>query len=152
MKRKSIAVLAVAALVAAACGSDDAADPPEEGVAQATVIQTPVDTPTPILSSADLVAPTPSGRNLQPNLADANIDLEKVVALLPPDAIPAILPERAGQIMVTAEEAELAGIAPDVQVIGVSIEGESHAYPIPFLSRHEIVNAEIGGRKLAVTW
>ncbi|RME43291.1 MAG: DUF3179 domain-containing protein, partial [Caldilineae bacterium] len=95
---------------------------------------------------------TPSGRSLQPKLADADIPLDEVVALLPPDAIPAILPDEVDGLLVSAEQANREGIAPDVRVIGVSINGESKAFPIPFLSRHEIVNDTIGGRKVAVTW
>ena len=37
-------------------------------------------------------------------------------------------------------------------VIGVSIEGESRAYSVPFLSGREVVNDTIGGRAIAVTW
>ena len=40
----------------------------------------------------------------------------------------------------------------DEQVLGVSINGESRAYSIPMLSRHEIVNDVIGGVPIAVTW
>lgn len=98
------------------------------------------------------VAPTPSGRNLQPQLGNANINLNEVVTLLPPDAIPAVLPEDVPKIMVTAAEADAAEIGQTVRVIGVDINGESRAYPIPFLSAHEIVNDEVGGKRIAVTW
>jgi len=37
-------------------------------------------------------------------------------------------------------------------VIGISLNGESHAYPIPVLSVHEIVNDTLGGQNIAVTW
>jgi len=114
-------------------------------------------TPTPSTAPAtvppvDITAPPPSGKSLQPKLADADIPLDEVVALLPPDAIPAILPDEVDGLMVSAEQANREGIAPDARVIGVSINGESKAFPIPFLSQHEIVNDTIGGRKVAVTW
>jgi hypothetical protein len=99
-----------------------------------------------------IAAPTPDGRNLQPQLSNANIDMDEVITLLPPDAIPAVLPDQVSQIMVTAEEAEAAGIDPAVRVIGVSINGESRAYPVPFMSAHEIVNDEVGGKLIAATW
>lgn len=100
-----------------------------------------------------LAAPTPAGnRSLQPQLGNANIDINEVVTLLPPDAIPAVLPDDVPQILVPAAEADAAGIDPQVRVIGVSINGDNRAYPIPFLSDHEIVNDEIGGRPVAVTW
>jgi hypothetical protein len=81
-----------------------------------------------------------------------SVNMNEVVTLLPPDAIPAVLPERAQDIMVSAAQADDAGIDQSVHVIGVEINGESRAYPIPFLSRHEIVNDEVGGRKIAATW
>lgn len=99
-----------------------------------------------------VVAPPPDGRNLQPQLENANIDLSEVVALLPPDGIPAILPDEVSDIMVTAAEADTAGIDPNVRVIGVEVNGESRAYPIPYMSQHEIVNDEVGGRLIAATW
>lgn len=99
-----------------------------------------------------VVVPTPDGRNLQPQLANANIDLDEVVALLPPDGIQAILPDEVPNIMITADEAEALGMDPSVRVMGLEINGESRAYPIPFMSEHEIVNDEVGGRLVAATW
>lgn len=110
-------------------------------------LQTPVTEP-----STALVAPTPDGRSLQPQLGNANIDLSEVVTLLPPDAIPAILPEDVPTIMVTAAEADGGGMQSNTRVLGVSINGESRAYPIPYMSAHEIVNDEVGGRLIAATW
>ena len=104
-------------------------------------------------SEDDVTAPSPGGRrNFQPQLETVSINMNEVVTLLPPDAIPAVLPERAQDIMVSAAQADDAGIDQSVQVIGLEINGESRAYPIPFLSRHEIVNDEVGGRKIAATW
>ena len=34
----------------------------------------------------------------------------------------------------------------------MSIAGESRAYPVSILSRHEIVNDKLGGVPIAVTW
>jgi len=104
------------------------------------------------LTEEGFVATAPSGKNLQPQLEQANIDMDNVVRLLPPDAIPAVDPEELPEIMVAATEANEAGLSPDTRVMGVSINGESHAYPIPFLSRHEIINTELGGRLIAATW
>ena len=69
------------------------------------------------------------------------------VTLLGFDAIPAILEPR----LVTAPEAEQ-WMQPDEQVLGLSINGEHHAYPIKVLSRHEIANDVVGGLPVAVTW
>lgn len=104
------------------------------------------------LTEADIIAPAPSGRNLQPQLLEANIPLSDITALLPPDAIPAILPNEVDRLLVSARVANDNGLDPETRVIGLSINGESHAYPIPFMSSHEIVNDEVGGKKIAVTW
>jgi hypothetical protein len=45
------------------------------------------------------------------------------------------------------------GSVPDrLPVIGVTEGGQARAYPIPLLSRVEIVNDQVGGRTIAVTW
>lgn len=117
----------------------------------ATQVVPSTGTPTP-LTGADLIAPTPGGRNLQPQLANASIDVDQIQVLLPVDAIRAIFPEEVAGLMVPAAEADRAGLDPETQLIGVHINGESQAYPIPFLSRHEIVNAVVGGKLIAATW
>lgn len=49
--------------------------------------------------------------------------------------------------------AAAARFVPDrTPVIGVALGGESRAYPISVLSRVEIVNDQIRGRAIAVTW
>ena len=71
----------------------------------------------------------------------------RIVTVLPRDAISAITdpafvpPADALRWMDGAE-----------QVIGLSIGGETKAYPVNILSRHEIVNDVVGGRPVAVTW
>ena len=71
----------------------------------------------------------------------------EMVTLIPFDGIQAILePE-----FVTAGEARV-WMDPSEQVLGLSIGGERHAYPISMLSRHEIVNDFVGGTPVAVTW
>ncbi len=98
------------------------------------------------------VAPVSSGRNLQPQLETAYIDPDEVEALLPPDAIRAINPDEVAKIMVSADDADAAGMSLLTRVLGVSINGDSRAYPIPYMSSHEIVNDEVGGRLIAATW
>lgn len=102
--------------------------------------------------AAPEVAPPPGGRNLQPQLATAQIDPGEVVALLPPDAIRSILPDEVTAIMISAQDADAAGMNPATRVLGISINGQSRAYPIPYMSEHEIVNDEVGGRLIAATW
>ena len=108
------------------------------------------DSPEPVQSAP--LAPTPSGKKLQPLLAQANIPMDEVVTLLPPDAIRAIRPDEAQALLITAQEANDLGMPADMRVIGLEINGESRAYPIPFLSDREIVNDTVGGKDVAVTW
>ncbi len=139
MKKSHLAILAFVLIAAVACAPNrlkSSLETREPGAAQA----------------APIAAPTPDGRTLQPQLGNANIDLNEVVALLPPDAIPAILPDEVSEIMVTAAEADAAGIDPNARVLGIEINGESRAYPLPYMSSHEIVNDEVGGRLIAATW
>ena len=46
-----------------------------------------------------------------------------------------------------------AGFVPDrMSVIGVAEGGEAKAYPVPVLSRVEIINDQFAGTAIAVTW
>ncbi len=71
----------------------------------------------------------------------------RIVSILPRDAIPAITDPK----FVSSTEAQ-AWMTPSEQVIGLEIEGETKAYPINMLSRHEIVDDVVGGKPVAVTW
>ena len=71
----------------------------------------------------------------------------RIVTLLPKDAIPAILDPP----FLSVGEADTY-YDPNELIIGVEIDGDARAYSIPLLSRHEIVNDFVGGRKIAVTW
>ena len=71
----------------------------------------------------------------------------RIVSLLPPDAIPSIDNPQ----FVQGQEAD-ALYHVDELVLGVEIDGDARAYSIPFLSGHEIVNDEVGGVPIAVTW
>ena len=71
----------------------------------------------------------------------------EIITLLPPDAIPAI----DNPAFLTADEAD-DFYDPEELVMGVVFNGDARAYSVPHLSRHEIVNDEVGGVKIAVTW
>ncbi len=88
------------------------------------------------------VAPEGAGPPAPPE--EVSMDLVTVLGF---DAIAAILQPR----FVSPAEAE-PWMEPQEQVLGVSIDGESRAYPITVLSRHEIVNDVVGGVPIAVTW
>ena len=70
---------------------------------------------------------------------------DEIRTLLPFDAIPAITDPQ----FVSAGAAKL---EPDTPVIGVTFNGESHAYSLYLLNGHEIVNDVVGGMNIATTW
>lgn len=49
-------------------------------------------------------------------------------------------------------DAEAAVLAPGTKVIGVSIGGESRAYPLFMLNNHQIVNDQVGGTPISASW
>jgi hypothetical protein len=78
----------------------------------------------------------------------ARLDPREVVTLLPKDAIPAILDPR--PFLISADMVR--SVRDSEQVLGVVIGEESHAYPIAFLSWHEIVNDTVSGVPIVATW
>ncbi len=71
----------------------------------------------------------------------------QIITVLGKDGIPAILDP---QFVSAAEAAEQ--MVGSERVLGISINGDHRAYPLNQLSRHEIVNDEVGGVPVAVTW
>lgn len=76
----------------------------------------------------------------------STLDGDKVYSLLGPDRISAIDAPR----MVAAGEADF--MADEELVLGVTDGGETRAYSLWHLDRHEIVNDELGGDPIAATW
>ena len=70
---------------------------------------------------------------------------DPIRTLLPFDGIPAITEPR-------FVPATVAKLDPEAPVIGVTFNGESHAYSLYLLNGHEIVNDVVGGKKIATTW
>ncbi|MCH8221838.1 MAG: DUF3179 domain-containing protein [Chloroflexi bacterium] len=82
---------------------------------------------------------------LNPLNADKPVDEREYLRNTPPDAVaPVYTPE-----YVTTGEADL---IPDELVMGVSINGESRAFPIGLMRNREMVNDIIGGVPVLVTW
>jgi hypothetical protein len=79
---------------------------------------------------------------------EARIDVEDIVTLLPKDAVPAIR----DPMSLLAPADMVSGVRDSDQILGVVIGGESRAYPVAFLSWHEIVNDTVGGMPIAATW
>ena len=75
------------------------------------------------------------------------LDPRQVVTLLPKDTVPAILDPT--PFLVSADM--VSSVRDSDQVLGVVIGEESRAYPIAFLSWHEIVNDTVRGLPIVVT-
>lgn len=83
------------------------------------------------------------GFNLNPllvprgDLAASAPRKDDIPALTDPDVVPA---------------AKIDWLEPDEHVIGVTINGQSRAWPLGYLDWHRIVNDSLGGEPIAVTW
>ena len=65
------------------------------------------------------------------------------------DGIPALTdPPR----LDAGQAAQQAGLRDDERVFGLCVDGECHAYPLRYLSWHELVNDVVGGRPIAVSF
>ncbi len=94
---------------------------------------------------AQPLVPPGGGGAGAPEAPDA-IRTEEVQTILAADAIRAIDDPR---FMTPAR----AGFVPsNAPVLGVSIDGVAHAYLLGLMSQHEIVNDQLRGRNIAVTW
>jgi len=78
--------------------------------------------------------------------AGPDIRPEDIQTILPKDGIQAILDPS------FQDAREASWLADSDSVVGVSINGEARAYPVPILSDREIVNDTVGGIPIAVTW
>ena len=81
------------------------------------------------------------------DLSNASVPSAQILRGGPPrDGIPAIDAPR----FVVAKDASF--MQPDDRLLALSINGENKAYPIKILNWHEIVNDQLGGEAVAVTW
>ena len=81
------------------------------------------------------------------DFAKHSIDLDEIISGGPPkDGIPSIDQPEFKPV------AEIEDIGPQEPVIGLTIEGDARAYPLRILTWHEIVNDEVGGVPVAVTY
>lgn len=71
---------------------------------------------------------------------------DEAQTIIGPDAISAIDDPR----FMTPDRARF--VPSNAPVIGVAIGGVAHAYLLGLMSQHEIVNDQLGGRSIAVTW
>lgn len=68
-------------------------------------------------------------------------------AVVPPDAIRAIDAPTFVRGVAAARQ-----MAADEHVLGVALGGQARAYPLGYLSAHEVVNDRVGEVPVAVTW
>ncbi len=81
------------------------------------------------------------------DVSNAIVPTDEILAGGPPrDGIPALSNPK----MLRANEASY--LSPEDRVIGITLNGESRAYPISILNWHEIVNDQIKGQRYAVTY
>jgi Protein of unknown function (DUF3179) len=91
----------------------------------------------------------PDSRRNNPPLAggDALVDPELIISGgPPPDGIPPIDEPR------FLAHGDVGFLAPQEPVLSVELEGEAKAYPLRIMMWHEIVNDEIGGTPVTVTY
>ena len=159
-----LAALALVSLVAAACSSS--ATPAEPGPATGSRAEqasgATVDSPSPEAPAvvaqgvSDAAAdPSPSPRQDRPltsvvrkysNPDGAQVDDGFFVQLISRDGIAPIY-----EPTVRTPD-EVTELGPRELVIGVSVNGQSRAYPIRPLRFREMVNDELGGVPILVTW
>lgn len=85
----------------------------------------------------------------RPAMPEEKIGDGTMVTVLPADAIPAV----SQPVFVSRQEAEK-WMADDEPVLGLvdPVSGQAKAYSLWHLDRHEIVNDQLGGKPIAVTW
>jgi len=89
----------------------------------------------------------PANAQQPPSLPNVSqIDGDRVHTLLRPDAIPSIDDPK----FVPATQASF--MRDDEPVVGIVRNGVAKAYSTWHLDHHEIVNDEVGGKFIAVTW
>jgi len=89
--------------------------------------------------------PPVSGPALTPSQSPDPLASSEIQTILPLDAIRAVDHPQ----FVAADKA---GMRENLNIIGVALGGEAHAFPIAIMSRVEIVNDRLGGKNIAVTW
>ena len=152
MRRAHLLVLSLImtsglALLAAGCSSTAptaTSSPAPTSTSQATPTPEPTRTPW----STPTLVPTPTQF---PLTETGKVTRDELIARMQPavvrDAIPAIL-----QPQFVAPEAVPPEFRDVELVLGLSMNGESKAYPLDVLSHHEAVNDVVGGVPVVVTW
>ena len=135
-------LIPMAGLALAACGTSTI--PTDRGSSE----QTPILEPT--QRSADLEVLADQSETAAPDPDLVNPRVEEFDSYLPPRLIglDGIRPVYEPRFVAVAD----APLEDDELVIGISIEGQAKAYPITVLRFREMVNDELGGLPILVTW
>src|SRR5215510_102757 len=88
--------------------------------------------------------PQTSTPHLGPTNVPDPLSSSEIQTILPPDAIGAVDDPN----FIAADRA---GMRENLQIIGVELGGEAHAFPVAYMSRVEIVNDRLSGKNIAVT-
>ena len=140
------ALILIASLTLAACGSAVASTPTPPRSIPADISEQEATTPVP--TPEVLPDPSASTTAVEPDLINPRVeDFDAFVPprLIGPDGIRPIYEPR----FVAAENAPLED---DELVIGIAIDGEAKAYPITVLRFREMVNDELADLPILVTW
>ena len=90
------------------------------------------------------------GAFLSPALAgESDVDLAEIEW---GGVIPDGIPDLQNPDHVNADDPAAEYLEYDERVIGVTINGEHRAYPLRIVNAHELVNDELGGEPLSLTW
>ena len=121
-------VLCIVAIAAVACGSStNTPAAPDTEPAPTTAIEPQSDAP----------PPRPPGRGLAPGAPDGAGRISRFVPLDNPE-------------VVSADAATF--LQPDDRVLGLTVGGESRAYPISMMTFHHVANDVLGGLPVLVTF
>ena len=141
---RCLTVLLLLAFALSCGGPGDSAERPNAGEsATSSSSVVPAETPPPTATPA--ASPNAPLRGGAVGLADGRN--APVVRVVPRDLISAVFDP---VHIPAAQVGERVGTASSI--IGVSIGGESVAYSVSYLSGREIVNDNVGGTPIAVTW
>lgn len=132
------------AFVAVACTGTLAAEGPAPEAAPDPRGGLGAEAATPVAQPPDLVVPA---ADWSTDFGISDVPLSEIQASVPRDAIPAI--DAPDFESAAAARAWMDGRAP---VIALEIDGDARAYPLSILLWHEIVNDEVGGRPVVVTF
>lgn len=152
MNKRIGIVVVLLALIAAACGGADSADP---DVAPTTSPSTAVDEDQE--PSGEVAEPVQGVLPEGPSALETSSAAEFPPALIDPDEIisggppPDGIPPLDEPVFMDVVDA-LDTFQPDEAVVALEIGGEAKAYPVQIVIWHEIVNDEVGGVPVSVTY